>query len=247
MLYPNSPVHVSLLCLSLPISATTGPTGIPTSGVALVVSGTLSGGVPGHPHLSHHHHLRSLSQRNNVSTAATAPPYADSGASASASAVAPFSSHLRELETFRRKSTSTSSGNASNTHIDTPQSGGATGAAAGQAVSSEVVGGSSETSSARGGHYQQSNNHYNRNQSHHHQQLQQQHHQQQQQHLQANGYAHNHHHHHQEGAMHVDGSNSANNHLITGSGSSNDCQGYKPNAPHIQGEWKDHDQSVRLE
>lgn len=167
-------------------------------------------------HLSHHHHLRSLSQRNSSSS------YVDSGASASASG-APFSSHLRELETFRRKSTS---GSASNP-IDTPQSGEAGGT--GGPVSSE--GGSAETTSARTGHHHQqtnnNNHHYNR-------------------HQQANGYAlshsHNHHHHHhQDGAaaaMHLD---SSSNHLITPGSNNNasDCQGYKPNAPHIQGEWND--------
>lgn len=192
----------------------TGPTGLPCS-----VSGSMSsvaGGTPtsvsGHPHLSHHHHLRSLSQRNS----SVASSFVDTGSSPTASS-APFSSHLRELETFRRKSST--SGNASN-NVDTPQSapgGGVAGPVSSEGGGSEPTTAATPATGNRAGHHhynqtQSSSQQYNRYHHHHHHQHPQQ--------QQANGY--------QEAMLqHVD---SNQQHLSSGSD-------YKPNAPHIQGTW----------
>lgn len=136
------------------------------------VAGGTPTSVSGHPHLSHHHHLRSLSQRSSSSNSgpSAVSSFADNTAAGSSPSVA--STHL-ESETFRRRS----SGNASNT-IDTPQSCVGDGGGAGT-VSSE---GDSETTAAttpatgsRAGHHhyhqtQPGGHHYNRHHHHHHQQ-----------------------------------------------------------------------------
>lgn len=165
-------------------------------------SSTVSGPVPTGQHLSHHHHLRSLSQRSHSAFggAASAGAAVDSGGGGGA----PFGSHLRELETLRRKGSSNSNGTASNS-IDMLQSGSA----------NETT--TTGNTTSRGQHHLH---------NHHHQQQQQE----PQQHHQLQNYHRSPHQQQTTSSNGYSGQNSEAQLQLDG-----DCQGYKPNAPHIQG------------
>lgn len=115
----------------------------------------------------------------------------------------PFTSHLREIETFRRKNGATSTFNPNiSSRTTSPISGaGAGGSLSGHTGSNNHTLAANGYGSSNGGGIQQQQLILNHNSS--------------------------------------PGHSSTNNHSSSSHNNNNsDCQGYKPNAPHIQGEWE---------